>query len=62
MGWVFWLTLALKALSALLDLLDSGKGRPATVGQAEKLEAVLKAARRLDHKAVELGIKARPEA
>ena len=62
MGWVFWLSIALKALLALLELLDTGKVKSMTIGQAEKLDAVLKAARRLDHKAVERGFKSSPEA
>lgn len=61
MGWVFWLSIALKALLALLELLDTGKVKTLTAGQGEKLDAVLKAARRLDHKAVTMGLRAAPE-
>ena len=62
MGWVFWLTLALKALEALLSLLDSGKGRAITQDQVAKLNAVIGKARLLDIKAVSAGLKSAPEA
>lgn len=62
MGWVFWLTLALKALEALLSLLDSGKGKGLAQDQVVKLNAVIGKARLLDIKAVSAGLKSAPEA